>query len=151
RGLLVLARDRVHDRGAQRMLLRCALAAAADRLLHAGAVELDVAADDDVVDRDAGVLAEQIARSLGDRDVLDHGAENSLTGRVGLCSDQPIEAPLDVGRQQFERADIESLRELLDFLQIELHGLCSYRMSVAPDAISSKPKPWRNRRSSSLP
>ena len=35
RGLLVLARDRMHDRGAQRMLARRALAAAADRLLHA--------------------------------------------------------------------------------------------------------------------
>ena len=35
RGVLVLARDRMHDRGAQRMLARRALAAAADRALRA--------------------------------------------------------------------------------------------------------------------
>ena len=104
------------------MLLGGALAAAADRFLHAGAVELDVAADDDVVDRNAGVLAEQVLGALGDRDVLDHGAEDGLAGGVGLLHQQPLEALLDVVRQQLERADIERLAQLLDFLEIELHG-----------------------------
>ena len=124
RGLLVLARDRMHHRGAQRMLLGGALAAAADRFLHRRAVELDVAADGDVVDRNAGVLAEQVLGALGDRDVLDHGAEDGLAGGVGFLTQQPLEALLDIARQQLERADIERLAELLDFLDIELHGVC---------------------------
>ena len=44
-GVLVGARDRVHHRGAQRILARGALAAAADRLLELGAVDLDAAPD----------------------------------------------------------------------------------------------------------
>ena len=63
-----------------------ARAAAADRLLHGDAVELDVAADGDVVDRDAGVLAQDVLGALGDRDVLDHGAEDGAAGRVGLAA-----------------------------------------------------------------
>ena len=151
RGLLVLARDRMHHRRAQRMFLGGALAAAADRVLHRRAVELDMAADGDVVDRNAGVLAQQVPGALGHRDVLDHGVENGLAGGVGLLAHQPLEALLDVVRQQLERADIERLAELLDFLEIELHGRLSYRTSVAPDAISSIASPWRKRRSSSLP
>ena len=74
------------------MLAGRALAAAADRLLHGDAVELDVAADRDVVDRDAGVLAQQVVGALGDRDVLDHGAEDGAAGGVGLAPHQPLEA-----------------------------------------------------------
>ena len=73
-----------------------ARAAAADRFLHRGAVELDVAADDDVVDRDAGVLAQQVLGALGDGDVLHHGAEDGLAGGVGLLHQQSLEALLDV-------------------------------------------------------
>ena len=51
------------------MLARRALAAAADRLLQRDAVDLDAAADRDVVDRDAGVLAQQVVGALGDLDV----------------------------------------------------------------------------------
>ena len=40
---------------------------------------------------------------------------------------QPLEALLDVVRQQLERADIERLAEFLDFLEIELHGVASYK------------------------
>ena len=43
--VLVLARDRMHDRRAQRMLVRRALAAFDDRLLQLVAVDLDAAAD----------------------------------------------------------------------------------------------------------
>src|SRR5213079_2934300 len=49
-----------------------ARAAATDRLLHRGAVELDVPADHHVVDRDTGVLAQQVLPLFGDGDVLDH-------------------------------------------------------------------------------
>ena len=75
------------------MLARGALAAAADRLLHGDAVDLDVAADGDVVDRDAGVLAQQVVGALGDRDVLHHGGENGLPGRVGLAPLQARQSP----------------------------------------------------------
>ncbi len=60
RGLFVLAGERMHDGGAQRMLGGGALAAAADGGLHRRAFELDVPADDDVVNRNAGILAEQV-------------------------------------------------------------------------------------------
>ena len=35
---------------------------------------------------------------------------------------QALEARLDVGRQQLQRAHVERLRQLLDFFRIELHG-----------------------------
>src|SRR5262249_37477721 len=54
RGLLVLAGDRMHHRGAQRMLAGRPLATAPDRLGQRNAVERDVLADSNVVDRDAG-------------------------------------------------------------------------------------------------
>ena len=98
-----------------------ARAAAADGFLHRHAVDLDVAADGDVVDRDAGVLAEDILGALGDRDVLDHGAEDGAAGRVGLAADEALETLLDVARQHFERADIKRPGDFLDFLGIELH------------------------------
>ena len=107
------------------MLLGRALAAAADRFFHCRAVELDVVADGDVVNGDAGVLAEQVLGALGDRDILHHGAEDGLAGGVGFLAQQPLEALLDVARQQLERADIERLAELFDFLDIELHGVLS--------------------------
>ncbi len=107
------------------MFLGGALAAAADRLFHARAVQLDVSADGDVVDRNAGVLTEQIVGAFGHRDIFDHGAEDGLASRVGFFHQQPLEALLDVVRQQLERADIERLGELLDFLEIELHDVAS--------------------------
>ena len=60
--------------------------------LHRHAVEFDVAPDDDVVDRNAGVLAQQVVGALGDRDVLDHGAEHGAARRVGLAPHQTLEA-----------------------------------------------------------
>ena len=98
-----------------------ARAAAADSLLHRRAVELDVLADDDVVDGNAGVLAKDVLGALGDRDVLDHGAEDGAAGCVCFAADQPFETLLDVARQHFQSADIKRPRDLLDFLGIELH------------------------------
>src|SRR5436305_1299247 len=66
----VLSRQRMHDRRAQRMLARRALAAAADRRLERDAVgraEFYAAADGHVVDRNSGVLAEEIIGGLGNR------------------------------------------------------------------------------------
>ncbi len=135
----------MHHRGAQRILGGGARAAAADRLLHRRAVELDVLADDDVVDRDAGVLAQQVLPLLGDRDVLDHGVEHGAAGGVGLRRHQPLEAALDVRRQELDRADVERLGDLFDFLRIELHAQgswkqASYNMRTTPEAIRNKPQ-----------
>src|SRR2546422_1607967 len=103
------------------MLARGTLAAAADRFLEREAVALAAAADPDVVDRDAGVLAEQVVRVLGDRDVADHRAEHALRAGVGLAGRKPVEALLDVRRQLFQRPDVELLRRLLDLSQLDLH------------------------------
>src|SRR5665213_922346 len=119
--LLVLARHRMHHRRAQRMLLGGALAAAAMKEAIRRAVEFDMTADGDVVDRNAGVLAEQVLGALGNRNIFYHGAENGLAGGVGFFHQQPLEALLDVVRQQLERADIERFAELLDLFDIELH------------------------------
>ena len=75
------------------------------------AVDPHVAPDRDVVDRDAGVLAKQVAGALGDRDVLDHGAEDRLRGRVVLVAGEAVEAALDLRRQDLERPDVELLRD----------------------------------------
>ena len=121
RRLLVLAGDRVDHRGAQRMLAGGAFATAPDRRLERDAVELDMASDRHVVDRDAGVLAEQIIGALGDRDVLDHGVEHGAADRIGFAPDQRFEAGLDVGRQELEGAHVERLAQLLDFARVDLH------------------------------
>ena len=122
------------------MLARRALAAAPDRLLERHAVHFDAAPDPHVVDRDAGVLAQQVLPLLGDSDVLDHGVEHGAAGGVGLRRHQPFEAALDVRRQAFLneeerkgtliRAKQESinLRELLKGLaptpgKVDLQGL----------------------------
>src|SRR5438067_13761102 len=103
------------------MLESRALAAAPDRLLEREAVDFDAAPDPDVVDRDAGVLAEQIVGVLGHRDVADHGAEHALGAGIALARGERIEALLHIGRQQLEGADVELFCRFLDLLQIDLH------------------------------
>src|SRR5690242_8422269 len=95
----------------------------ADRFLQRDAVDLDAAADPDVVDRDAGVLAEQVVGVLGDRDVADHRAEHALRAGVAFPRRERVEAPLHVGRQLLERPDVELLRRLLDLREVDFHGL----------------------------
>src|SRR5215212_3657077 len=46
---------------------------APDRVFQRNTVDAHVAADRDVVDRDPGILAEQVPGALGHRDVVDHG------------------------------------------------------------------------------
>src|SRR6185369_840396 len=103
------------------------------------AVDLDAAPDPHVVDRDAGVLAQQIVGVLGDRDVADHGAEHALRARVGLAPREGVEALLHVGRQPLERPDVELLRRLLDLVQIDFHCtlMLRSRTTRAQSAVSS--------------
>ena len=112
--------------------------------------KMHVLADGDVVDRDAGVLAQKIAGALGDRDVLDHGAENGAAGRVGLAPLQLGEALLHVARQKLHGADIERLADLLDFMRVEFHREfltsrrcqeCSKHSGVVCTRTSSRFKP----------
>jgi len=120
--VLVLARQRMNDRRAQRMLAGRALAALADRGLQRRAVavaELDAPPDRDVVDRDAGILAEQVVGRFGDGDVADHRAQNVLRRRRGLARGQRGEALLDVGRQDLQRPDVEFLGDVFDEARID--------------------------------
>src|SRR4051812_43212096 len=103
------------------MLPRGTLASLADRLLQAHAVDLHAAADPHVVDRDAGVLAEQVLRLLRDRDIADHGGEHPLGASIGLALRERVEALLHIGRQLLQRANVELLRGFLDLLEIDLH------------------------------
>src|SRR5438552_16515740 len=121
------------------MLESRALAAAPDRLLEREAVDLDAAPDPDVVDRDAGVLAEQVVRVLGHRDVADHGAEHALGAGVALVAREPVKALLDVRRQLLQRPDVELLRRLLDLVQLDLHltSILRSRTTFAHSAVSS--------------
>src|SRR5712692_3434957 len=139
RRMLVHPRRRMHDRGTERVLARRARAPAADRLLECNAVDFDAAADPHVVDRDAGVLAQEIVGLLGDRDVPDHGAEHALRAGVGLAPRDRCEALLDVRRQDLERADVELLRGFLDLAQIDLHftSILRSRTTLAQSTVSS--------------
>src|SRR6185437_15358739 len=121
-GMLVPARQRVHDRGAQRVFARRPRAAATDRLLEGDAVEFDAAADGDIVDGNAGILAEQIVGALGDGDVLAHGGEDRLRRVVALGFGEPGEAELHVVGQDLEGADIEELCRLLDDAHVDVEG-----------------------------
>ncbi len=100
------------------MLAGRARAAFGNRLLELKAIDLDAAADGHVVDRNAGVLAQQVIGFLGDRDVLDQGGEDRLAGGIGFAFVKAHEALLDVGRQNLARTDVEPLARFLDLLQI---------------------------------
>ena len=102
------------------MLARRALAAAPNGVLQLRARDLHAAADDDVVDRDAGVLAEEVLGVLRDADVGDHGAEHPLRGRVRLVRGEAREALLDVGREHLQRAHIEIARDFFHLFGIDL-------------------------------
>ena len=83
----VLARDRVHGVRAQRVLERRARGAVAQRLVDPRRVEREVLADAAVVDRDAGVLADEVLLAVGDLDVAVDRLEDALArhGRLALA------------------------------------------------------------------
>jgi len=81
----------------------------------------DVATDHHVVDRNPGVLTQDILGPLGHRDIFDHGVEDGAPGRIGFGPHQFPESGFDVGRQDFQRLDIKRFADFFDFLHIELH------------------------------
>ena len=121
RRVLVNAREGMHDRRADGMLARRPLAPSHNRLLELVTRHLHSSANRHVIDRDARVLAEQVAGVFGDRDVANHRAKHGLRRSVGLAAVEPLEPLLDVGRQQLQRPDIEFLARILDLFQIDLH------------------------------
>jgi hypothetical protein len=56
-----------------------------DSRLERHSIDFGVAADRHVVDGDPGVLAQQIARAFGHRDVLDHRAQHGFGSGAGLA------------------------------------------------------------------
>ena len=75
-----------------------------------------------VVNRDAGVLAQQVGVVFGNGDVADHGAEDGLAGGIGLRNLSSRWKPcLMSGRQHFERADVELLARFFHLFEIDLH------------------------------
>ncbi len=78
--------------------------------------------------------------ALGDGDVLDHRAEHRASGRVGLLAHQALEAFLDVGRQQLQRAHVKCRAQLLDLLGIDLHPEAIARASTR---VQQKAEPER--------
>ncbi len=57
------------------------------------AVHLDIAADRHVVDRNAGVLAQQVFMVLGDADVRAHGLQHAARGVEAFRLRQPVDPP----------------------------------------------------------
>ena len=96
-------------------------AAANDRSFQVDAVDAHVAADGDVVDRHAGVLAREVVGAFGHRNVPDHRAEDRLCPRIGLRARKTIEPLLDILGQDLQRADVEILGRFLDELEIDVH------------------------------
>ena len=111
----------MHDRRPQRVLASRARAAFADRFLEFDTIDLDIAADPDVVDRDSGVLAQQVIGVFGNRNIADHGAKHVLRGRVRLARSQSGETCLDVGRQELERANVEFFSGVFHLLGVDFH------------------------------
>ena len=122
--LRVLPRHRMHHRGAKRMFFRGAFAALDDGLLQGITVKVDSPANDHVVDWNTGVLTQKIIGVLGHFNVAQHGTQHRLSGCIGFALFQAGETLLDIGRQQFERADISLLGRVLDVLQIDFHHHC---------------------------
>ena len=145
RRMLVLPGHRMDDRRAERIFTGRPGAATSDGLLEVDAFDLDAAADGDIVNGNAGVLAEQVIGLLGDSNVLDHGRQNGLAGTIRLGGVQALEPLLDVVREHLQRPDIKEFCGFLDGVQINLHG--SFLLSTKTTQMAIKP----HRRSSSRP
>jgi len=92
------------------VLARGALAAGAYRLLQRIAVHVHAAADGSRC-RSGCRLSwhSRLAPSSATLNVGDHGAEDGPGGGAGFALRQRRDAGLDVGRQHFERADVQLL------------------------------------------
>src|SRR5512134_1781509 len=122
RGLVVDAGDRVHDGRTQGVLVRRPGATSRDRGFEIDSIHLDIATDGDVVDRHPGVLAGEVVRRFGHGDVLDDRAEDLFRARARLRRIEPLEALLDVRRQDLQSPYVKLLARLLDLLQVNLHA-----------------------------
>src|SRR3954454_18177603 len=110
----VLARDRVHGVGAQRVLERGARGAVAEALVDAGRVERKVLADAAGVDGDPGVLADEVPLVVRDLDVAEDRAQDALPRDGGLAPGRVREGVAEILRDVLQRPDVEVGRGVLD-------------------------------------
>src|SRR5207247_10947299 len=110
----VLARDRVHGVRAQRMLDGRALGAGLECLVDACRVEREVLAHAAGVDRDAGVLADEVALVVCDRDVAVDRLQHTLPGHARLALGCSRERVAKVLRDVLQRPDVEVRGRILD-------------------------------------
>ena len=88
--------------------------AVAQRLVDPGRVEREALADVAVVDRDPGVLADEVALGVGDVDVAVDRLEHALAGNRGLAIARVGERVAQVLRDVLERPDVEIRGGVLD-------------------------------------
>ena len=89
------------------MLARRAFATAAYRLLECVAVNLDVRSDQQVVNGNTGVLAQQVVRIFRHLDIRHHGGQHALRSRCSFSLGQTGQSRLDIRRQHFQCADVQ--------------------------------------------
>src|SRR5262249_34978188 len=99
---------------AERVLDGRARGAVAQRVVDARRMEREALADLAVVDRDPGVLADEVALRVGDVDVPVNRLEHALAGDRGLAAARVGERVAQVLRDVFERPDVEVRSRLLD-------------------------------------
>ncbi len=107
-------RDRVDGVRAERMLDGGARRAVAQRLVDPGRVQREALADLAVVDRDPGVLADEVALGVGDADVAVDRLEHALAGNGGLAIARVGERVAQVLRDVLQRPDVQMGGGVLD-------------------------------------
>src|SRR5262245_53143959 len=112
----VLARERVHGVGPQRVLDRRALRARLERRVDAGRMQREVLADAAVVDGDPRVLADEVLLLVRDLDVAVDRLEDPDPGHGRLAVSRGGEGVTEVLRDVLQRPDVEMRRRILDRL-----------------------------------
>ncbi len=145
----VLARDRVHRVRAQRMLERRARGAVAQRLVDPRRVQREVLADAACVDRDAGVLADEVVLAVGDLDVAEDRVEDALPRHRGLARRGGLQRVAEVLRNVLQRPDVEMRRGVLDGV-LQVSGYNAHALAFSAAAFPAR-RPNTTHSSSELP
>ncbi len=116
-GAGVLAGERMHGIGAQRILRGRALAGPADAGFQFGNVDVRFCANQNFVDRQSGVLADQRVLLVGGFDVFEDREHHLLGGVIaGFLFGLEAEGKggADIGGNVFERDPVEVSRDRFD-------------------------------------
>ena len=84
------------------------------RLVDPRGVQREVLADAARVDRDAGVLADEVAVGVGDVDVAVDRLEHALAGNRRLAPTRSVERVAQILRDVLQRPDVEMRGRILD-------------------------------------